>query len=443
MAYAQGVRAMQKLPMTDSRSWAYQAAIHGTQLAGIPSGAPWKECQHASWFFLPWHRMYLFHFESILRSLLPPADRAAFALPFWDYSNGAPGNALPPAFRARSLPDGTPNPLFVSRRNPSVNRGDPMPNLVTDSSQALAATRFTATGLGGEPGFGGPRTGFAHQGPAFGRVEAAPHGPVHVQVGGNSGLMTDPDSAALDPIFWLHHCNIDRLWEVWNIGGGRNPTVKAWLDRSFKLRNAAGAPVTMTASGVLDTVGQLDYTYESLPVNAGLGEELPAVPSKKRQPVLIGASDTPVEVTRHGATTQVAVSPLPDSTAAAVDDTRTYLNVTDIEGSQNPGVVYGVYLNLPADAPEDVRDEHLVGTVSFFGIELTDPAAVARNKDEPHGMRYSFDVTDVVNRLRSSGDWQPDQLTVTMLPAGVDESEPVAAAAAPSVRVGTFSLYQG
>src|SRR6478752_3063850 len=292
LAYAQGVRAMQQLPITDPRSWTYQAAIHGTQAANTPSGAPWRECQHASWYFLPWHRMYLFNFEAILRSMLPAAARATFALPFWDYSSGAPGNALPPAFRTATLPDGTPNPLFVSRRNPSVNSGDPMPSLVTSNSVALGETRFTAAGLGGDPGFGGPQTGFAHQGPAFGQLEAQPHGPVHVHIGGASGLMRNPDTAALDPIFWLHHCNIDRLWEVWNIGGGRNPKVKTWLDRTFKLRNAAGASVTMTARGVLDTVGQLDYTYESLPVRAALGEEQPDVPSKK--PARIGASDTPV-----------------------------------------------------------------------------------------------------------------------------------------------------
>jgi tyrosinase len=220
--------------------------------------------------------------------------------------------------------------------------------------------------------------------------------------------------------------------------------VKAWLDRTFKLRNASGASVTMTARGVLDTVGQLDYTYESLPVRAGLGEEQPEVPSKRRRPVLIGASDTSVEVTRQGATAQVSVSPLPESAAAAVDDTRTYLNVTDIEGSQNPGVVFGVYLNLPADASEDVRKDHLAGAVSFFGIELTDPGSVAANKDEPHGMRYTFDVTELINRLRSQGHWQPGQLTVTMLPATSDgELEPAAAAATPPIRVGTFSLYQG
>ena len=72
---------MQQLPVADPRSWAYQSAIHGTYLTGKPSGAPWNQCQHATWFFVPWHRMYLFQFESILRSLLPAADRDSWALP--------------------------------------------------------------------------------------------------------------------------------------------------------------------------------------------------------------------------------------------------------------------------------------------------------------------------------------------------------------------------
>jgi hypothetical protein len=34
-------------------------------------------------------------------------------------------------------------------------------------------------------------------------------------VGLPDGWMLDPSLAALDPIFWLHHANVDRLWEVW------------------------------------------------------------------------------------------------------------------------------------------------------------------------------------------------------------------------------------
>ncbi|MEX2551493.1 MAG: tyrosinase family protein, partial [Actinomycetota bacterium] len=214
LAYAKAVKAMQELSETNPRSWRYQAAIHGRAGVVPPRGAPWNECQHATWYFLPWHRMYLFQFERIVRSFVTAAGGPAdWTLPYWDYSSGAPGNALPPAFRASNLPDGSANPLFVARRRASVNAGTAMPGPVVNTSNALQVQVFTSQGAA--TGFGGPQTGWAHQGPAFGAIEAMPHGPVHVQVGGNGGLMTDPDLAALDPIFWLHHANIDRLWDVW------------------------------------------------------------------------------------------------------------------------------------------------------------------------------------------------------------------------------------
>ena len=476
LGYALGVRAMQQLPVADPRSWTYQSAIHGTYLTSKPSGAPWNQCQHATWYFLPWHRMFLFQFESILRSLLPADDQGSWALPFWDYSSGSPGNALPPAFRVDTLPDGTPNPLFVPERRKSVNDGVALPDVVTDTQQALADRQFTSAALGASVGFGGPQTGFAHQGPAFGQLEAQPHGPVHVQVGGNGGLMTDPNTAASDPIFWLHHANIDRLWEIWTIGGGANPLAKAWLDNAFPLRDATGAAVRMKPRDVLDTVSQLDYTYESLPVRAGFAtKEARGVPEQS-QPLLIGTNDRPVEVGRLGATTTLAVTPVPDAPEGLARRSATvprmYLNVTDIEGSRNPGVVFGVYLNLPdsaaspatptpgdphphspggdpdspaADgaAPPD-RADHLAGLISFFGIEDTDPATAAATRKEPHGMRYSFDVTDIVDRLRSTGHWQDGTVRVTLLPlAPDDEPERLAADMPAPVRVGTFNLYQG
>ena len=48
--------------------------------------------------------------------------------------------------------------------------------------------------------------------------------------------------AALDPIFWLHHCNIDRLWEVWiqRDKANQNPDDTAWLDAVFKFHDSTG-----------------------------------------------------------------------------------------------------------------------------------------------------------------------------------------------------------
>ncbi|EGN95736.1 hypothetical protein SERLA73DRAFT_142638, partial [Serpula lacrymans var. lacrymans S7.3] len=40
------------------------------------------------------------------------------------------------------------------------------------------------------------------------------HNNVHQYLGGN-GHMSDPDYAAFDPIFFLHHCNVDRLFSLW------------------------------------------------------------------------------------------------------------------------------------------------------------------------------------------------------------------------------------
>ena len=454
---------MQQLPASDPRSWDYQPAIHRAYLTKRPSGAPWGTGQNATWFFLPWHRMYLFAFENIVRSLLPEAERADWALPFWDYSSGAPANTLPPAFRVPTLPDAMRNPLFVPARRASVNSGAALPSTVTDVATALAETHFTATDLGASVGFGGPRTGFARHPPAFGGIQARPDGPVHVQVGGAAGLMSDPNSAAQDPICWLHRANIDRLWEVWNIGGGANPTERAWLDRPFRVRIADGSSTRMTARGVLDTVTQLDYTYESLPVNTGVRKRPPRAP-KLGRPLLIGINHGPVQIGRRGATAHLAVTPVPEQTTGAGPG-RLHLHLTDIDGSTNPGVVFGVYLDLPDDllvtglsdnhsgclsdssfdpARVDRRADHLVGVIAFFGIQDTDPAIAAASRREPEGMRYSFDITDLADRLRARDQWRTDALTVTLLPvAPDDEPESLATDGTAPIRVGTFSLYQG
>jgi hypothetical protein len=451
LAYAQAIAAMQALPPQDPTSWTYQAAIHGQASGGTPPpGAPWNECQHATWYFLPWHRMYLFHFEQIVRRFVAAADGPDdWALPYWDYSSGAPGNVLPAAFRVPTLPDGSPNPLFVTARRKSVNAGTALPSAVTSTVSALGKRTFVNASTTGLTGFGGPRTGWAHQGPAFGELEAQPHGPVHVQVGGAGGLMTDPDTAALDPIFWLHHSNIDRLWEVWRrrASSNTNPTTSTWLSQRFTLRDASGASVTMRPRDVLDTVAQLDYTYDTLPTtpptrppSRGGGADH----TSRSQPMMIGRNEEPVVLGRGGATTELQVDGLPDATAAASDEpgARVHLNVADIEGTRNPGIVYGVYLNLPEQASQTDRDGHLAGVLSFFGLEQANAAAAAAAGRDAHGMRYSFDVTELVDRLRERSGWDPAHLRVTVLP--VDDSDvpdEAGATRAEPVRVGTFSLH--
>lgn len=42
-----------------------------------------------------------------------------------------------------------------------------------------------------------------------------PHNSLHDIIGGDSGNMSSIDIAAFDPIFWLHHCNMDRHYYSW------------------------------------------------------------------------------------------------------------------------------------------------------------------------------------------------------------------------------------
>jgi hypothetical protein len=77
LAYAKAVGVMQSRQPDDPTSWAYQANIHGTYTQP-PAGVDWNQCQHGSWFFLPWHRMYIYWFERIVRAIVVqqggPAD---------------------------------------------------------------------------------------------------------------------------------------------------------------------------------------------------------------------------------------------------------------------------------------------------------------------------------------------------------------------------------
>ena len=433
--YARAVRAMQARPLEDPLSWRYQAAIHGLAATPPPPGAPWNECQHASWYFLPWHRMYLYQFERIAqKSILELGGPDDWALPYWNYEGDGPSNQIPPAFRAATLPDGSPNPLLVTERRNGINAGGGLPPQVTTSAEAAGIEFFTTPSAGVPVGFGGPRTGFAHFGPAPGALENQPHNIIHVAVGGTFGFMSNPDTAALDPIFWLHHANIDRLWETWQLATEGNPNNATWRVQSFRLRDDNGELVRMRVSEVVD-ITSLDYTYDSLPLVAGIQREADTVAPRSR-PKTIAQSSKPLKVGREGASTAMTVGPLPTPGAAASRgrERRYHLKLADIEGRANPGIVYGVYVHQPGKA-EAASEQWRVGVVAFFGVEHS----TRRGSKSPQPLSYTFDITDVIQRLGALGDL--DDLAVSLIPIeGMVEESGAAASVPPPVNIRTVAV---
>jgi Common central domain of tyrosinase/Polyphenol oxidase middle domain len=266
-AYARAVLAMQARSPSDPTSWSYQAAVHGTFVQ--PSLTFWNKCQHQSWHFFPWHRMYLYYFERIVRqAALAAGGPADFALPYWNYDQVFPANTLPSAFREPTLPDGTSNPLYLpTRRNAAMMNGFQLTTRMTSAAEAMSLGVFAADP--GRTSFGGGPRPAAQFGGSLGVLERQPHNVIHNQLGGPSGnncngvWMSVIKCAANDPVFFMHHANIDRLWDVWLAqGGGRaNPNDGAWRNQSFTFHDETGAAVSLTTADVLDSVGQLGYGY--------------------------------------------------------------------------------------------------------------------------------------------------------------------------------------
>lgn len=457
-AYAAAVRAMRARDDDDPTSWTYQAAMHGT--TAEPPEPLWNGCQHGTWFFLPWHRMYVYFFERIVRAAVRetqgPAD---WALPFWDYGAGGVQATLPLAFRATP---GEDNPLFVAERDPRVNSGRGAIPL-SAGSPALALERPLFTG---RTQFGGGKTRAGQFWSSPGVLEQTPHNIVHGLVGGDDGWMSNPLTAAADPIFWLHHANIDRIWFEWaGEPPHHDPRDPRWNAQTFSFFDADGQQVQMTGAEIHDIAGQLGYTYESAPTapeSAAATSRPEAIamstpnPPDPDQAELVGASQQPTELA--GSPTGVTV-PIDRATVAslagpgdapeALSERHVYLNLEDIEGERNPGTAYGIYVNLPEGASPAEAQRHHVGNLSFFGIEhVREP----RGDTQAHGLRYTVDISDFARELAARGQWSEDALHVSFRPIEPVDPEaseeqqhavPESLSAHSPVQVGRVSVFYG
>jgi len=90
------------------------------------------------------------------------------------------------------------------------------------------------------------------------------HNRVHVWIGGDMGPGTSPN----DPVFYLNHCNVDRIWEAWMAKHGRtyvpddspdNPLGHRLNDQIISLVTRR----TTTPAEMLDVTNI--YTYDVLP----------------------------------------------------------------------------------------------------------------------------------------------------------------------------------
>ena len=384
----------------------------------------WNTCQaHGGrplQFFLPWHRMYVYFLERIIRKT---SGNPNFALPYWNYMD-PPQRPLPAPFRTNPA-----SSLYrVNRNNGSpgtanVNGGQPI-----DFGQPAGTINLDCmnqpTYL---PGPGG--AGFNSA------INQNPHGIVHSLIGNGQGMGSVP-WAANDPIFWMHHCNIDRLWASWN-RTHTNPTDASWRNQQFVFADENCNRVLVKVSD-FEKIAPLGYTYDTLMrptiIDAALLERLRRVRLIAKVRLPIPQPDPGPERIRLDRSRVVlpllSTNEAPLAKALQVNATqRLRLRVSGLRTDVQPGVLYHLYLTLPDNAPTRGAQARFIGAITFFDAVPLDHGNMDHKGAEPSdGPSFEFDVTDLVRRLGS-----PQSLSVTIVPAGTPLKDAV-----PSV--GTIEL---
>lgn len=353
---------MRQKGCSDPTSWYYQGAIHwipdtinnqnlcDTYHNKSQLKEAWDNCTHtkeSEIHFLVWHRLYIYHFEKIVRKLSGKKD---FALPYWGYTqNTNIDKTLHPLFRDQR------SSLYESARFDSLNNGYPISGEI---SRALDVTNlFKLTSY----------RNFNHQ------MDIAPHGAIHDYVGagndttgllkfnnkitGNvtsTGLMGWVPTAAFDPVFWTHHANVDRLWQQWTNSENGQPVTLEDLnsaDWQYVFFDENGKKVTYTNEEVIKIIYSLDYEYDDCEVKP---KEVKPNVVKSNKPLTIKSGeivDNSIE--------KIKIENSTNLKGRVVELTISY--------TTKPKGIWEIYIN--PDNTLHPSDEEFLGFMTFFGTD--------------------------------------------------------------------------
>ena len=393
----------------DRRSWLYWTNIHV------------NSCLHDVPYFLAWHRGYLHYFQETLRMV---SGNNNLMVPYWDYYRN-------PIMPVEFTDPACENPLYVTGR---VN---------TNVFSSLALQPFSPTYTDFQRG---TRNSFEVQ------IEWRPHGLFHNVVG---GVMARLD-AAMDPIFWLHHSQIDRLWTAW-VAAGAGRTMPASTSPYW-----AGAftytPELSIARNQLISTTTLGYRYQNetmptaLPAQGQLRRsepakiirvQMPGAPGRggfRRPPLGKFGVSAPKAIAANrrsiGGATQIALDENSVSAQIPIQASDSQALQTLIEGAQaspfgrqpstgtytevqvtlnnarvtaagvNGGYFYEIYLNLP-ESGTGAQESYFLGGIGPFQI--------ATSQHHSGSSRRVFSATKVLQDLNPT---QLRDITVSFVRRG-------------------------
>jgi hypothetical protein len=241
-AFGRFIMALRNL--IDSDDWARICGIHGntfkpcdpcvkcpTDPATVTkigeTGEPFY-CKHSVYSFIAWHTPYVYQFELLLNKYNRSADDTYITLPWLDLTDTSadygflndPEITILYEKRTRTIENPLAGAYYYVHgiRTRTVRQGFFTPTNKKQHMQintvrkqlnnALYATQYE------EFSSAPTKVGRTNTAVSYVPLET-PHNSLHDIIGGNNGNMSNIDIAAFDPVFWLHHCNMDRHYYSW------------------------------------------------------------------------------------------------------------------------------------------------------------------------------------------------------------------------------------
>jgi len=362
---------------------------------------------HWSWFFLPWHRAYLWFLERQLANVVTTVlgqDGSKFALPYWDWIS----HKEIPNTRERAV-NGAPSPLFgydLSKENmvnddglgfdnqglwdgyrkptPQYPTMDPKNELTTDSKEHIEETikymspesiqfmllldfeDFAGRAVAPQAAIPTPD--------GMGILEHYPHNNGHDWVGSRFGKnrnMGNLRYAALDPIFFMHHANIDRVWSLYqrpqpdpDVPWGSHKYI--WGKQSYSFTDIDGSAVIVTVSDIVKCMTNITYVEPQVsPAIAAFSPQSVAQATNERMMTLVQSTDT---LTTKPLTVQGQPQPEVNKLLGIFDENRTHpLSLLIVETGPirySDKFTIKVFVNKPdADRLTSIHDVHYVGSI--------------------------------------------------------------------------------
>lgn len=420
-SYKKAVAKMLSCAPEDPQNWYRNAFVHIL------------DCPHHNWWFLPWHRGFIGWFELTCRKLsgdpdfaLPywdwttepsmpaqfydsPLDpsgdlflssKEAFVTAFKDPASKLWASFTKPqldvlAQRTMQLNNGqyvTMNSASnlwslildaypdVAKRALSAGQALPTANYrsgyyVTAKQVTLALRPTVFQNTPQQLGFGSDPASQLSLGSGAALLEHGPHDNVHNDI----GLVSPTEAISfmpqflspVDPIFFMHHCNLDRLWDVWTRKQQANglpifPTenAEAWFNEPFLFFiDPDGKPLSLTAKDSTQ-IGHFDYNY-----SPGFGEAI--IKKSAPSPLLAGIHAADMNIKKSGTLMASGSLMLPSKATQAVAEgapAELVARVTFAPGVVRPGTSFQVRVN--SDKGESVLasdDPSVVAEIRPFG----------------------------------------------------------------------------